>query len=123
MSDEVERVGELDLDQVLIDYEHVQATGGAVKPDDCDTCSAAFAAIPALVTEVKRLRQDCDEWESEYARDVKFAAVRADAAEAKLAAARALHFERKGVCWECPQHDWPCPTARALDGEAVTEHE
>ena len=58
-----------------------------------------------------------------------------DAAEAKLAAVRALHFgeyvedDDRNRCFECGD-EWPCPTIRALDGEAAhqlategTDHE
>ena len=47
-----------------------------------------------------------------------------DAAEAKLAAVRALHFgeyvedDDRNRCFECGD-EWPCPTIRALDGEAA----
>jgi hypothetical protein len=62
-------------------------------------------------------------------RQVAELTTRAEQAEARIAAARALHqpteFVESWTCAECSRAgqvapDWPCPTIRALDGDTVS---
>lgn len=79
--------------------------------------------LAAKLAEVARERDEL-RWSLDGARNRLAGTDKLDAqlvaAEARLEAVRELHFERKGVCWSCPNHDWPCPTASALAVPAGT---
>ncbi len=59
---------------------------------------------------------DMNDWRS-IARGLLSARARADDAEAAIHRVRALHVEVARVCVGCSDF-YPCPTIRALDGEA-----
>jgi hypothetical protein len=79
-----------------------------------DVVRALIAALTEARAEVERLRTWRDAgWDAE-----KAARTERDAAEARLAAVRALH--PPGVvcetCYDIAPMTWPCPTVRALGG-------
>ena len=103
----------------VVDAETHRAFTRAASPD---VVRALIAALAEARAEVERLRcEHCGRLDCDWIGDITRA--RADAAEARLAAVRALHCavpvpgdDDDGECDQCGQ-DYPCATVRALDGE------
>jgi len=92
---------------------------------DAEFIAHAREDVPALLAEVERLRRDRDEWEVDSRGWRKEAVAQA----AKLNAVRALHVQEACCCGkpDCAEPNrgceachayYPCPTIRALDGDA-----
>ena len=86
---------------------------------DMEFIAAAREAVPALLDRIARLEAQSDI----RGRAVAMYRDRARQAEARIKAVRAIHRDLyeslSGVpyCDECDRA-WPCPTIRALDGDA-----
>ena len=86
---------------------------------DAEFIAAAREAVPALLDRIARLEAQSDI----RGRAVVIYRERARQVEARIRTARAIHrdlYESMSgfpYCDECDR-DWPCPTIRALDGDA-----
>lgn len=118
-----------DVKAAVLDFQRIFPPPYRLAPN-LDLAVRAIAALDQSaerLTKARHQRRMAEErskaWSQQYDYDMRQENERADAAEARIKAVRKLHAPSEYGCQQECREDhggiqWPCPTIRALDGEA-----